>query len=465
MPVLRARERELSLWQSAPSWVSCLRCGGLFNGDKDADAICGKCESAIDKLDPARLAERLAPRGEVERTIPEHGLSEPVSQSEHQQERWERANANRGSVAVKCGKSEGVVVGSDGSAIALGCRRRYCHVCTKKAAGKATRRAKLIWQRKFGNDRAVLITLKLPTKRGYETWQTYQERTGLIGSRDYFGSTLPQPGTPEHKPETLYAEVRAWPKAYHRQVRREFYQEDWQKYLTYLISKLTKWAQKIRFGARLTYVSSLEFTKQGTPHIHAVIPQSQALELSGNFHRFKRMVALAWKSLVPDVMLEHGTDVKFAHERQGAPTFGAGIHYVLKYIHKGPKDKSHEPERCYENSKLRRYRTSTKFGQILVGPENRFDWVHPDTGEVSRLDPLEYKRLYGIHRYYKTRKRALPERHSALWDIVELEWMHRVLRYEWRSYDRAAPKDPPAVALWALHSDGTLEALPQKVMI
>ena len=232
-------------------------------------------------------------------------------------------------------------------------------------------------------------------------------------------------------------------------------------WVTYLWGRLTR-AYAKKFGERLGYVSTTEYTEQGPPHIHAVAPERFVEKERA------RWVKEQWCKLVPGALdIAQDITLRDMPHRGSYRVSGlhTAIHYVLKYIAKGWSN-------VYEVDGMRRYRQN--LGVVRLGPATAFRYVKSD-GLLDDFDRIAYDRAYARARYWKltiqgkeTPSTLMPKEHQqykgALDELQELkrqmdarpEAAEFLMWDELKDHDRAfAPIDAPP--LWVLYDNGDKE--------
>ncbi len=225
----------------------------------------------------------------------------------------------------------------------------------------------------------TLLTLTIPWKRRWETWE---------------GFTLRHPNSLAHTLRAMTPKDRA-------------------SWITKTWNTLCKQYERL-YGERLTYLRTTESTKQGAPHIHAAILMPQ-----GDSHwQLRHRIYHLWRQAVPDLSDQHGvhtTPIGGARNGSRLKSPASVIAYVTKYITKAlearPKD----------HKGIHSYGKSSDWEFPIIGPEAKFSLG------TYLMNLHEYRRLYAIHNYYSKRDKLMPPHH---WNA----WQHQHTLYRTRKW-------------------------------
>ena len=130
-----------------------------------------------------------------------------------------------------------------------------CKECDTRKRRHLRKRFKAAWlHNEWGPP--VMYTFTFRTKDKYETWEMFRHRTGA--STEAPAQRLAWPRKGLHLPTLTYA-------------RAHLSNKQWQQYLTAFFQRLGLYYRR-KCGEDLAYLAVPEYTKQGTPHIHMLVP-------------------------------------------------------------------------------------------------------------------------------------------------------------------------------------------------
>lgn len=321
---------------------------------------------------------------------------------------------------IACRDWSGWLIDDEGNRRPAPCRKADCRSCGAGYRAALFNRLYQGWMRAFPGQRAVLITFTHRARaadmdgKPLETWDRYTSRRGLPAPEE-FELGRPLKADYENK-ATLFGaacwgHVAGWvegeakfdldssqPGTTARQmdmtapvVRSTWDFGHWAAYRTFLLHRLRK-AFRSRWGRPLEYLVVTEWTKQGIPHYHLVVPE-------GVLKHQPRYVLVSWfKSqwchLDPSVSWERGATLQWWDDRRSDTprTPGAAIGYALKYVMKGYEHLRRKPA----GTQYRRYAYTSSWDLPAVGHPESFVWGE----DAEQFNRREYAVLYGRHSYY-----------------------------------------------------------------
>jgi len=186
--------------------------------------------------------------------------------------------------------------------------------------------------------------------------------------------------------------------------------------LTYQWSILMTRYQRA-FGARLDYFRATEWTRQGAPHVHALVSaEKEFIEREGWFKD-------EWNRLNPDT-----DQVDLVDRTKEGRSVAQSAGYVVGYVGGGMDDEKKTTKYAKEGPRwmqtFRRYNRSKRMEAPIFGPIQRF---YEKSG--SFLNRKAAKRAYG-RMYYYVRKEfgkivSLQSAQKYLMDVLDLDAQDR----------------------------------------
>lgn len=304
----------------------------------------------------------------------------------------------------------------------LGCGRWDCENCGQRKRWNILARHYQAWLRVFPADlyRHWMLTLTLRTKAKSETWDDYVSdhdvpvddchleilyADAVVGAHDrpsdVRGRVFYEALMTIHR--TMGMRAMVWAR------EQLLSAQEYQSVLSYVWQRIGKrYARK--FGgtrpgdrSRLSYVGSLEFTKQAVPHFHFALPVELhdfewRIENEGWWFRQQ------WMQFWPDVEFRGvHYDAEFTGAKTKLPSgeeveirtqsLVGALGYVLKYVLK--MDVPHH----WNETRLRRYRRSSNMSLPEVGELDKFRMIGTD----RVFNWKRFRRIKARVRYYEGR--------------------------------------------------------------
>ena len=276
------------------------------------------------------------------------------------------------------------------------------------------KRFKAAWLRNEWG-KPVMYTFTFRTKDKYETWDMFRYRTGAKTEAPEQRLEWPRKGL--HLPTLTFA-------------RAHFSNKQWQRYLTAFFQRLGLYYRR-RWGEDLVYLAVPEYTKQGTPHIHMLVPEEF---VTGQ----DRWMIKMWTTFAPDSYQ--------VHVSRGQHAIGEGLHYVLSYAAK----------EMLSVKGMRRYRYGGDWNLPAMGMRDAFRWVDWMTGEIKFFDRKLWERLRGKWYYYhETEARTMPKVQEKDYLIMALRSSNKLLKANYIRKDKAEADD----LSWSIDGE------PQQVLV
>lgn len=309
-----------------------------------------------------------------------------------------------GGQVTHCWTAGGIEYGPN--SLPLACGKWHCRDCGKRKGKTLIRELITAWLAVYGPEtpaRLMTLTLRAPVavlERGGVEW-------GKVSRR-----VLQETGRTEEELNRMSAE------------RREWTPEEMDKWLTKCMQKLAKrWHRDL--GERPEFLRTTELTKQGTPHIHLVLPDRPYLLEQSFFSWLRR----TWLEITGDSHIVHISDRDGLHRGAKVETLHKCLRYVLKYVTKAFKEEGKE----WQYPHRRRYNCTAGFPRCIVRTE---EFVKTTGGEF--LEQWSWRRATGMKGYLKSKLNKAIEAGRGIEDaqLDYLEWAGKWTTEKRRRDDR-----------------------------